>query len=326
VFSVTPAGAETVLAIFNGGSGDVLTAGLVDVGDKFYGTTRSSGANGSGAGIVFKMTPSGVETVLHTFGGSPDGAQPVGGLIKVGKLFYGTTETGGTGTCNLDNWPGCGTVFSITAGGSLKVVHSFQNNGDGLGPTSSLINVNGTLYGTTGRGGAYGFGTVFSITPSGSEEIIYSFKGGSDGATPNAGLLYVDGAFYGTTAIGGAGACQTGCGTAFSVTTTGAKSLLYAFKGGDDGAAPDAALIHVNGMFYGTTAAGGASSTGTGTVFAISKKGSEAILHSFQGGSDGSEPLGALINVGGILYGTTFGGGSTNCGVGGCGTVFAITP
>ncbi|MGA8326822.1 MAG: choice-of-anchor tandem repeat GloVer-containing protein, partial [Candidatus Cybelea sp.] len=58
-----------------------------------------------------------------------------------------------------------GTVFSVTTSGTETVLHSFGGSGDGAHPDASLLNVNGTLYGTTGGGGAHGDGTVFSLLP-----------------------------------------------------------------------------------------------------------------------------------------------------------------
>jgi uncharacterized repeat protein (TIGR03803 family) len=177
---------------------------------------------------------------------------------------------------------------------------------------------------------------VFSINPStGAEAVVYSFKGGSDGAEPVAGLISVGGTLYGTTAGGGGTGCSNrGCGTVFSVNpATGAEKVVYSFKGGSDGANPEAGLIYLSGSLYGTTEDGGGVSCGSGydcgTVFSINPStGAETVVHSFQGNSiDGGEPYASLLNVGGILYGTTSTGGGTGCvGTQGCGTVFSYTP
>jgi uncharacterized repeat protein (TIGR03803 family) len=118
--------------------------------------------------------------------------------------------------------------------GKEKVVYSFGNgSGDGTLPGGNLINVNGTLYGTTFYGGADSAGTVFKITTSGTEKLLYSFKGGpNDGAYPAAGLINVNGTLYGTTSLGGASTCiGYGCGTVFAITTSGKEAVLYSFKG-----------------------------------------------------------------------------------------------
>jgi uncharacterized repeat protein (TIGR03803 family) len=140
-----------------------------------------------------------------------------------------------------------------------------------------LINVNGTLYGTTvGGGRRYGNGTVYSITTSGQEKVLYRFeRRGSNAATPEAGLINVKGTLYGTTLEGGgSSACgEYGCGTVYSITLRRVETVLYRFAGGSDGSHPGATLVNVNGTLYGTTALGGGSSSkcseGCGTVFAL---------------------------------------------------------
>src|SRR5580692_623296 len=305
-----------VLYSFKGGTGDGAypAAGLATVNGTLYGTTsRAGGGSGCrpGCGTVFSITPSGAETVLHSFaGGSGDGAKPFAALLNVNDTLYGTTYVGGRG----------GTVFSITTSGAETVLHSFVGSGDGAYPHAGLINLKGTLYGTTVYGGATAYGSVFAITTSGSKEtVLHSFGGSGDGQEPFAGLTDVKGTFYGTTAAG-----ANGPGTVFSITTSGAETVLYSFKGGSDGAGPHAGLINVKGTLYGTTAGGGANNEGT--VFSTTTSGTETVLYSFKGGSDGANPYAGLLNVNGTLYGTTEYGGSNSCSGYGCGTVFAITP
>jgi uncharacterized repeat protein (TIGR03803 family) len=183
-----------------------------------------------------------------------------------------------------------------------------------------LTNVNGTLYGVTDDLGVDGYGTVFSVTTTGEKKVLYSFGGGSGGADPLAGLTNVNGTLYGTTYSGGSGCLSYGCGTVFSVTTTGTEKVLYSFSGASDGdgTEPFASLTNVNGTLYGTTAGGGVN--GNGTVFSVTVAGEERVLYGFAGGSDGVQPWAALINVKGTLYGTTVGGG-----VNGYGTIFSVT-
>jgi uncharacterized repeat protein (TIGR03803 family) len=109
-----------------------------------------------------------------------------------------------------------GTVFSITPSGTENVVYSFAGGSDGLLPRSDLINMKGTLYGTTEAGGSGGFGngTVFSVTLSGAENVLYTFTGEPDGAEPLSGLVSVNGTLYGTTYQGG----TSNNGTVFSIT------------------------------------------------------------------------------------------------------------
>ncbi|MGA7202939.1 MAG: choice-of-anchor tandem repeat GloVer-containing protein [Candidatus Cybelea sp.] len=306
-----------------GGSGEAYSplAGLINVNGTLYGTTElggDSGCSAQGCGTVFKITPSGTETVLHSFaGGSGDGAYPFAGLVNVHGTLYGTTFQGGANNI--------GTIFKITPSGTETALHSFgpYDSGDGAYPSSALLNINGTLYGTTERGSMYceaTCGTIFSITTSGAESVLYSFKGGSDGDGPPAGLINVGGTLYGTTYSGGTDAD----GTVFSITRSGTETVLYSFKGGSgDGAHPQAALINVNGTLYGTTNTGGVRCSGRGgcgTVFAITTSGLETVLYKFKGGSgDGAHPQAALININGTLYGTTANKGEEKLG-----TLFAI--
>lgn len=257
------------------------------------------------------------ETVLHSFvGGTSDGSTPIGGLTKVGNVFYGTTVTGGSGDG--------GTIYSISASGAgFTVLHSFKGKAHSV---ADLINVNGTLYGTSPDGGAQGKGTVFSISPAGAFTTLYSFKGGSaDGANPQAGLTSVRGTLYGTTSSGGNvhnGACLN-CGTVFSISTSGQEKVLYFFGSkADDGIEPRSALVNVGGKLYGTTSNGGDGGvTGDGTIFSVTTGGKEAVLHKFKYGSDGSCSAGCYLNnLNGTLYGTACRGGKNNIG-----SVFSIT-
>jgi uncharacterized repeat protein (TIGR03803 family) len=264
---------------------------------------------------------------LYRFSPAQDGARPGGGLLDVSGTLYGTTDAAGRGG------KGKGTVYRITTGGEHKVLYRFQGEPDGRNPQSGLLNVNGTLYGTTENGGPSGNGTVYSVSTSGTEKVLYAFKGagGSDGCRPEARLVDVMGTLYGTTTGCGNFKCNSeyGCGTVFSVTTSGQETVLHSFAGCcSDGADPEAELTYVNGVLYGTTSIGGLEDPGSGgTVFSITLAGEEKVLYTFQGGSDGAEPDSGLIDVNGMLYGTTFYGGShAACDDGqGCGTVYRVS-
>jgi uncharacterized repeat protein (TIGR03803 family) len=181
-----------------------------------------------------------------------------------------------------------------------------------------LLNVSGTLYGTTYEGGQYDRGTVFSVSTGGDEQVLHSFGGSSsDGHWPVASLINVDGTLYGTTEYGG----TDDKGTIFSVTLSGTEKVLHSFQGRRDGAEPVAALVDVNHTLYGTTVRGGPPGPRVGTIFSSTTSGEEHVIHSFGTGSGGESPEGGLINVKGMLYGTTAGGGTY-----GYGTVFALTP
>jgi uncharacterized repeat protein (TIGR03803 family) len=321
-----------VLYSFKGGKdGESPLARLIVRNGTLYGTTvLGSGCHlrspSGGCGTVFGISPSGHETVLHGFAGPPDGAWPYAPLRNVNGTVYGTTYFGGVNCAS----EGCGTVFSITPSGKEKVMYSFGGGSDGAFPTAGLIDVKGTLFGTTTSGGAYrtsycGCGTVFTITPSGKEKVLHSFGNGKDGTDPEAALVEVKGTLYGTTSTGGSATCSSryGCGTVFSITPGGKEKVLFSFSGGD-GDDPTATLLNVNGTLYGTTGGGGAYNDGT--VFSITRSGHETVLYSFKGGQDGAEPQSGLSYVNGTLYGTTSFGGAHGCSGQGCGTVYSITP
>ncbi len=212
VFKITPGGVKTVLHVFpkTGSDGEIPYAGVIQGSDgNFYGTTYFGGGNGFGT--VFRVTPSGTETVLYSFAGGSDGEHPYAGVIQGSDgNFYGTTYQGGAG--------GYGTAFKITPSGTETVLHSFAGgSSDGANPEAGLTQgTDGNFYGNTYQGGAGNLGTVFEITPSGTETVLHSFAGGSgDGANPTANLLQSsDGNLYGSTGAGG----TSGYGTFFKVT------------------------------------------------------------------------------------------------------------
>jgi uncharacterized repeat protein (TIGR03803 family) len=257
VFRITGTDTESVVFSFNTTDGSSPYANLIDVNGALYGTTKDGGAHGYGT--VFGVSTTGTEQVLHSFKGDKDGAYPVSSLsyVKSTGTLYGTTSTGGF----YD-----GTVFSVTTAGKERVLYRFRgaSHNDGNGPYSGLIDVKGTLYGTTIGGGTEDAGTVYSIGTTGVEHVLHSFGVGKDGAGPYANLIDVKGTLYGTTKSGG----TKGMGTVFSVSTTGVEHVLHSFAGGKDGANPTASLVNVKGTLYGTTVNGG--SKGDGTIFALS--------------------------------------------------------
>ncbi|HTT83543.1 MAG TPA: choice-of-anchor tandem repeat GloVer-containing protein [Rhizomicrobium sp.] len=235
---------------------------------------------------------------------------------------------------------GCALALQFPATAIAKsqetVLHSFSGDPDGAFPRTGLIDVKGTLYGTTsGQGGgtrcAYGCGTVFALDPgSGAVTALYSFcneQGCEDGEYPEGLLIDMGDKLYGTTVKGGA---HDG-GTVYAVDRkSGRERVLYAFCSQQigyrkcaDGAYPQAGLIYLNGELYGTTSEGGAFSN-SGTAFALDPTtGAETVLHSFgDSDSDGYDPAAGLINVNGMLYGTTKHGG----GAYGEGTVYSLDP
>jgi uncharacterized repeat protein (TIGR03803 family) len=209
---------------------------------------------------------------------------------------------------------------------AFQILHKFGGASDGWYPASTLINVKGTLYGTTVRGGAYNAGTVFSISKGGEETVLHSFAGAADGGRPYAPLVNVKGTFYGTTSAGG----TNNTGTVFSITPDGTEKVLHSFGsplGPTDGAVPYAGLINVKGTLYGTTSQGGEydecpGHLACGTVFSITTSGAEELVYSFGNPSkfaEGFGPVAGLLEFDDALYGTTSEGGTY-----GRGTVFTV--
>lgn len=209
VFSISTAGVERVIYDFDGsGAGSSSPrAGLTAVKGLLYGTTFYGGPGCDGT--AFSMTTSGTEHDLHNFCGYGDGTSPSGKIIAVKDTLYGTTFDGGGG-----QYDG-GTVFSLTLDGKERVLHSFGKGNDGRYPESSLVAVNGTLFGVAPEGGTNKEGIVFSLTQSGTEHILHNFGPRPDGEGPGAGLLYVNGILYGT--AGGGGKSLYGGGTVFKI-------------------------------------------------------------------------------------------------------------
>jgi uncharacterized repeat protein (TIGR03803 family) len=258
-FRITTAGVATSLYSFAGTeSSGARPQGLTLLADgNFYGTTTFGGAND--LGTVFRMTAQGVQTVLHSFAPGSAGNTPVAGLSpnRDGYL-YGVTYHGGTNDV--------GTIFRIAPDGTgYTTLHSFAGGAaDGQYPGTKLRNVaDGTLYGSTGAGGAGGLGTIFRYDPlSGAARVIHSFAGGpDDGNQPSCRLrVGPDGNLYGVTFYGG----YFDLGTFFRITPAGTLTVVHSFAGGTDGRSPNSSLLVTpDGDFYGTTITGGATNNGT---------------------------------------------------------------
>ena len=294
-------------------------APLTNVGGTLFGTT---GAGGPGSGTVFALNPTTGAIQLYPLSYTV-GKVPQSNLFYFDGTLYGTAYQGGGGNCK----DGCGTVFTVNpTTGAEQLLYSFPNAGHGIYPQAGLTNVGGVLYGTTSSGGnvanclssmkVAGCGTVFSLNPSnGIARVVYAFQNGSDGAHPQARLINVNGMLYGTTTSGGANAA----GTIFSFNpATGIEQILYTFQNKLTGNTPEADLIDVDGVLYGT-ASGGGSDCNCGTVFSLDPTTSIfKVLHAFRG-RDGAVPHAGLLSVGNKLYGTTYEGG-----VGSKGVLFSI--
>jgi uncharacterized repeat protein (TIGR03803 family) len=292
---------ETVLFNFpDDGSyeGGTPAGGLViDPKGNLYGVTTYGAPTGLN-GVIYRLAPPAVmggawtQTILYSF--RPNAYSPLSGLVadREGNL-YGTTEYGGTGSCQSGEDMGCGTVYRLSprgqheGGWAFDILYSFVNQGGGQGynPVANLvIDSKGALYGTT-ETGVNCTGNVFQLVPPSqpggnwTENILYAFGKQPDGASPGAGVvLDKAGRVYGTTQVGGAHCIDGGCGTVFQLTPPalpgGAwKEKLYSFDG-NDGSLPSANLVILGGNIYGTTIYGGGNpnnGTDNGLVFAIGK-------------------------------------------------------
>lgn len=316
VFQMTPSRRLTYLYRFGTvpGDGAYPRGPLVEGSDgNFYGTTTYDDSQGDGFGTVFKITPSGILTTLHTFTAvGDDGGWPSGVVEGNDGNLYGTTDLGGTN--NL------GTVFKITPEGTLTTLYSFGTvRGDGAyGAIGLVLASDGNFYSATGAGGAYNDGTIFKITPSGSLTTLYTFgKVASAGARVGYSLIEgSDGNFYGTNLYGGA----YNKGTVFRITPSGYLTTLYAFgASANDGWTTSGSLLEgSDGNFYATNFFGGAHQSGT--AYEITPDGSMTTLYAFGATpSDGSYPYGTLIqNANGSFIGTTEQGGNAG------GTIFEM--
>src|ERR1017187_1084658 len=286
-------------------------ASLIQASDgNFYGTTVMGGA--SSGGTIFKMTPAGAITTLHSFAG-PEGYHPYAPLVQGHDgNFYGTANSGGAHDI--------GSVFKITPSGTFTALHFFNYTyGEGGYPGPLVAGSDGYFYGVTSNGGGDNLGTVFQISADGSTFNTLYYFASSVGKHPSGALLQGrDGNFYGVSPLGG----SNGYGTVFGITPSGAASVIYTFCPQGDctaGGSPNGALLQTSdGNFYG--GAGGGTYDG-GVIFKVTPGGALTTLHSFNR-TDGLNPNGTLVRGrDGSFYGTTVQGGAH-----GDGTAFQMTP
>jgi uncharacterized repeat protein (TIGR03803 family) len=231
VFKITPGGALTVLYSFNlanSGPYGPFSGLTLGTDGNYYGTTAGGGA--SEAGTVFKTTPSGTVTILHTFDVS-DGEEPYAPPIEgTDGNFYGTAVAGGPVSA--------GTIYKITPSGTFTLLHSFDNS-HGSYPAAPLVQgTDGNFYGTAAFGGSpSSYGVVYKITASGRFTVLYNFDQ-TNGEEPIGPLIQgSDGNFYGTTFTGGPGG-DLGAGVVFKITAAGAFTVLHYFNLNADGGHP----------------------------------------------------------------------------------------
>jgi uncharacterized repeat protein (TIGR03803 family) len=253
---------DNVIHIFGRGTDAAQPLGgmTFDSAGNLYGTTSEGGDSGNGA--VFEMTRSGqswTESVIYSFAGGTDAANPVAGVsIDASGNLYGTSPFGGAN--------GSGAVYKLTHSGSgwtESVIYNFQGGNDGQAPTGGVIvDASGNLYGGTFFGGANGGGTVYKLSPSGSGytlTTLYSFSGGGG---PYNWVTLVNGTLYGITNRDGA----FSNGSVFKLTQSGSGwtfTDLYDFSGGNDGGVPYGQVaVDASGNVYGTTSLGGSDNQG----------------------------------------------------------------
>jgi uncharacterized repeat protein (TIGR03803 family) len=337
VFKIDADGKETVLHNFGYhkyGHGQSVQVGLVrDSTGNLYGTTPFGGQDET-SGTVFKVSPTGKETVLHKFKRGAEGFFPQARVVRdsSGNL-YGTTVTGGNST-------GSGVVFKLNKFGRETVLYSFTcyvcngQSGGGFGdPYEGVIrDSSGNFYGVAAGGKVTsqcpsGCGVVYKLDKNGTGAALYSFAGGMDGSDP-VGNLIMDAAgnLYGTTKTGGGSHCNGfsgGCGTVFKVDPSGNETVLYTFNDGMDGGYPLGGLARDSqGNLYGTTQGGGRiSDCFCGVVFKLDPNGNETTLHAFARKTGWGPNPDLIADAAGNLYGTTMWGGHQNLGV-----VYKITP
>jgi uncharacterized repeat protein (TIGR03803 family) len=325
VFKATRAGKEMVMHSFGKAADGSSPEGslILDASGNLYGTTFSGGT--AGAGTVFKISTKGKESILYSFAGGADGANPVSGLaMDASGNLYGTTSAGGAYSA--------GTVFEVSASGQHTVLYSFGSiANDGTDPVAGVtLDTQGNLYGTAAAGGLYSYGTVFELSPSGSnwtENILHNFELQDDGGTPYAGLIFDhSGNLYGAATQGGAGGSDGG-GTVFELTPSGGSwtfSVIYSLTGwGISGTFRDLLFDASTGVIYATTHCDG--DYDAGTVYELKPSAgtwSYTELYTFTGGTDGYYVFSNLVmDKGGNLYGTTNTGGAN-----GYGEIFKVKP
>jgi len=267
----------------------------------FYGAFFYGGTTTANDGEVFKLTPAGVLTSLHSFTGGSDGTRPYAAPIQAANgTFYGTTSSATVADS---------TAYSVTSTGVFTTLHTFTG-ADGQSIYAPLVQgSDGNFYGGTVAGGTTNHGVIFKMTSSGTVTVLHNFTG-TDGSNDSFPLIQAsDGNFYGTTYSGG----TAGAGVIFKISPGGTYTVLHNINGTTDGNGPWGSLVQAtNGKLYGVTSN---MEIGLyGTIFSVTTSGTFTTLYSFTGGTDGGNPLSPLVqHTDGLLYGTTNVGGDTNC-------------
>jgi uncharacterized repeat protein (TIGR03803 family) len=317
VFNVTPSGTPTVVEnTIPWPFGETL-----GTDGNFYGATVFGGTDG--LGTVYKLTPKGVLTVLHSFTGAADGDRPISPPIEATSgTFYGTTTSQSVANS---------TAYSVTSKGVFKTLHTFTGP-DGQNAYAQLVQgADGNFYGDTDTGGTSNDGVIFKMTASGTVTVLHNFAG-TDGSGPLWALIQAsDGNFYGVTNGGGA----ANAGVIFKITPGGTYTDVHDLNGTTDGSNPFSGLIQAtDGNLYGVTS--NINSSNAGTIYRVTTGGTFTTLYSFTDSTDGGYPQSPLRqHTNGLLYGSTYIGGDQSCfsvvyingqptEVIGCGVIFSL--
>jgi uncharacterized repeat protein (TIGR03803 family) len=315
VFAVDTGGAsfQTLYTFTNGTDGSEPRASLILSENTLYGTAFSGGFGGTN-GSVFSLETDGKDfKTLYAFTNGNDGSAPAASLVLSGDTLYGTASSGGFQETN-------GTVFSVhTNGMGFQTLYDFTNGLDGSEPEAGLLLSANTLYGTASAGGDSGNGTLFSLNSNGTDfKTRHVFTGGSDGYRPLAGVILSSNTLYGTTWAGGAN-FALGAVFAFNLNSPVTFTTLY---DGSETSLPNNGVIISGSTLYGIAQFGGIGfGNPYGSIFSLNTNGAGYTpLYSFTSfGTDGSDPVGALVLSSNTLYGM-----ATLGGVEGWGSVFSL--
>lgn len=275
----------------------------------FYGAAFTDGLNNDGT--LYMLTPSGQETILHTFNVSVDGAGPGATPIEAsdGNLYGTTTQSGIQfgGQWGEVNYGGSIYKYNFQTG-AFTTLYTFTKNTQaftGGGPSGVIDDGKGILYGAASLDGVNGMGSVWSFNYlTNTFTTLYSFTGSADGLNPGSNLVLAsDGKLYGTAQKGGA----NGNGAVFALNTDGSNfTVIHSFTAASDGADPGSLIQYPDGNLYGSTLSGGPN--GGGVFFQIVPNGANStfnIIYQFQvidGTSDGYQVSDAMIGGDGKFY------------------------
>ncbi len=269
------------------------------------------------AGLIAAFIPlspghAGQFRVLFTFKGYNTGGVPQGGVILgPDNTLYGETAAGGTAPCKAkygDPRNGCGTVYSLSKAGGFKVLVSFHGANGAYG-ISGLTLVGNALYGATEYGGEYNKGVIFSVNTDGSNFTLLHQFDGTDGSDPHGPLIPgPNGSFYGFTVSGGPNFPNQSPGVIFSLSPTGAVTILHVFSAAD-GYNPTTLVMTPSGILVGGTYFGGPPNPnyctqGCGVVFSLDPTTSQyTVLKTYDGSAGTGSPFIGSVAADGTIYG-----------------------